>query len=115
MDLICIVELEVDILDDEGPDVVAEAVGVEVSLHVSMSVCRCLSCSMRPTDLEGEARFDLVAEDVCNGLVEVEEDLHGKLRLYPALGDKLIQGVGEGAAETCAVSQSASGKWLPGA
>lgn len=33
MDLVCVVELEVDILDDEGPDVVAEAVGVEVALH----------------------------------------------------------------------------------
>ena len=33
MDLMGVVQLEVDILDDEGPYVVAEAVGIEMSLR----------------------------------------------------------------------------------
>lgn len=32
MDLVRIVEFEIDVLDDECPDVVAEAVGIEVTL-----------------------------------------------------------------------------------
>ena len=58
VDLVRVVELEVDVLDDEGPDVVAEAVRVEVAL-------------------EGEAALDLVRETVGDGLIEVDEDFHG--------------------------------------
>lgn len=32
--LIRVVELEVDILDDEGPDIVAKAVGIQVALQI---------------------------------------------------------------------------------
>lgn len=38
MDLVRVVQLEVDVLDDEGPYVVAEAVGVEMSLQRRTSV-----------------------------------------------------------------------------
>lgn len=38
MDLVRVVELEVDILDNERPNIVAEAVGIEVSLRERMSV-----------------------------------------------------------------------------
>ena len=39
MDLLVVIQLEVDVLDDKGPDVVAEAVGVEMSLRKSAAVC----------------------------------------------------------------------------
>jgi hypothetical protein len=32
LDVVCVVQLELDVLDNEGPDLVAEAVGIEVSL-----------------------------------------------------------------------------------
>ena len=35
MDLLVVVQLEVDVLDDEGPDIVAESVGIEMSLQRS--------------------------------------------------------------------------------
>ena len=38
MDGALIVELEVDILNDEGPDVVAEAVGVEMALFNKLAL-----------------------------------------------------------------------------
>jgi hypothetical protein len=40
VELVLVVHLEVDVLDDEGPDFVAEAVGVEVALRIiSNSIC----------------------------------------------------------------------------
>lgn len=36
VDLAVVVELEIDVFDDEGPDIVTEAVGVEVSLERSI-------------------------------------------------------------------------------
>lgn len=38
MDLVCVVELEVDVFDDESPDIVAEAVGVEMSLYNTINM-----------------------------------------------------------------------------
>lgn len=38
VNLIRIVELEVDILDDERPDIIAKAVGIEVALRAHVSV-----------------------------------------------------------------------------
>ena len=35
MNLLVVVQLEVDVLDDEGPDIVAESVGIEMSLQRS--------------------------------------------------------------------------------
>lgn len=51
------------------------------------------------TDLECQARLDLLREHIGNGLVKVEEDLHGELGFYPALGDEVVQGVSERAAQ----------------
>jgi hypothetical protein len=55
---------------------------------------------MRATDLECQARLDLLGEDIGNSLVKVQEDLHGELGLYAALGDEVIQCVCQGAAQT---------------
>jgi hypothetical protein len=81
VDLVRVVELEVDILDDERPDIVAETVGIEVTL-------------------ERQASFDLVSKPVRNRFVEVDEDLHGQLGLDSALGDQVVERVCEGTAQT---------------
>lgn len=51
MDLVRVVELEVDVLDNEGPDVVAEAVGIEVALHSTgqYSLLLAASCKLQPS------------------------------------------------------------------
>jgi hypothetical protein len=51
-------------------------------------------------DLECEARLDLVGEDIGDGLVEVGEDLHGKLGFDAALGDEVVERVCKGTAQT---------------
>lgn len=38
LDLLRIVQLEFDVLDDEGPDFVTEAVGVEMALYIHISI-----------------------------------------------------------------------------
>jgi hypothetical protein len=40
VDSASVVELKVDILDNEGPDIVAEAVGVEMALQLPKSAYR---------------------------------------------------------------------------
>jgi hypothetical protein len=40
-----------------------------------------------------------VSRDIGDGFVEVEEDLHGELGLYAALGDQVVECVCEGAAQ----------------
>jgi len=68
------ISLELDILHKKGPDVVAEAVGLEMSL-------------------ESESSLDLLGKNVGNGLVEVAQDLHCKLRFNSAVVDQLVDGV----------------------
>lgn len=104
VDLAVVVELEVDVLDDESPDVVAEAVCIKMSLS-KLSVYAGVKGSSW-TDLESQARLDLVGEHVGNGLVEVCEDSHGELRLDAALCDERVERVCECAADTAFVSQS---------
>jgi hypothetical protein len=52
------------------------------------------------TDLECQARLDLLREHIGDGLVEVQEDLHGELGLYAALGNEVVERVCKGAAQT---------------
>ena len=51
VDLVRVVELEVDVLDNEGPDVVTEAVGIEVALHSTgqYSLLLAASCKLQPS------------------------------------------------------------------
>ena len=42
-----VVEFEVDVLDDEGPDFIAESVGVQVALYKKFSVSKCAKISRR--------------------------------------------------------------------
>jgi hypothetical protein len=101
VDLMGVVQLEVDVLDDESPYVVAEAVGVEMSLQSFRSAWQAPPFGrICATDLERQARLDLFREHVGNSLVKVEENLHGELGLYAALGNEVVQRVCEGAAQT---------------
>jgi hypothetical protein len=100
MNLVGVIQLKVDVLDNEGPNVVAESVGVEVSLSGHMLVCDASTPSRSQTNLKRQPRFDLVREYVGDCFVEVEKDLHGELGLYAALGDEVVKRVCEGAAQT---------------
>lgn len=80
VDLVGIIELEVNILDNEGPDVIAEAVCVKMSLE-------CQPC------------LDLLGKHIGHGPVKVGENLHGELGLYSALGNEVVQRVCKRAAQ----------------
>jgi hypothetical protein len=101
MDLVRVVKLEVDILDYERPDVVAETVGVKVTLQRQRISLRVLYCHYAPSShLERQASLDPISQPVRNCFVEVYENLHGKLGLDSALGDQVVERVGEGTAQT---------------
>lgn len=103
VDGVRVVQLEVDVFDNEGPDFVAEAVRVEMALQVRVSAAELHDKEKRglgSSHLEAEAGLDLVGQHFGDGLVEVHEDLHGKLRLDAALRDERVQRVCEGATET---------------
>lgn len=76
-----IVELEIDILDQEGPDIVAESVGIEVSF-------------------KRKTRLDFVGYQVREGLVKVLQDLHGKLWLDLIVSNEIIQSIGQSNTDT---------------
>jgi hypothetical protein len=63
-----IVEFELDVLKNKSPDIVAEAVSVEMAL-------------------ETHSGLDLLAEDLCDDLVEVCHDFDGELGLDAATAD----------------------------
>ena len=57
-------------------------------------------CRAGATNLERQPCLDLLRKHIGNGSVEVGENLHGELRLYPALSDEVVQRVCERAAQT---------------
>lgn len=63
-----VVEFELDILEDKSPDVVAEAVSVEMAF-------------------ETHSGLDLFTEHLCNDLIEVCHDFDGELGLDAATTD----------------------------
>lgn len=86
VNLVRVVELEVDILDNEGPDVVTEAVGIKMSLSMVHQHER-FGRFLDPTHLKGQTALDFVCEHVCDRLIEVDQDLHSELGLDTSLGD----------------------------
>jgi hypothetical protein len=75
-----VVEFELDVLEDKSPDVVTEAVRVEMAL-------------------ETHSRLDLFAEHLCDDLVEVCHDFDGELRLDAATADEIVEGICKGSAD----------------
>lgn len=108
---VCVIKLKVDILDDEGPNFVAETVGIKMSLQNGIShthVCAIQADTIcAATHLERQPRLHLVCKHFCNSLVEVYEDLHRQLGLDAALGDEVVKSVREGTAETTFLSANA--------
>lgn len=95
-DIILIVQLEVDILDEERPDFVAEAVGIEMALQA----CN-VSHSPRPETprhlyLEVHASLDFVRQHLGDGFIEGSHDFHGGLGLDAAGMNHLVEGVNKG-------------------
>ena len=79
-DILPALTLEHDVFDQKGPDVVAEAVGVEVAFEV-------------------EAGLDALGEHLGDDAVEVVEDLHGELGLDASVVDEVVDRVDEGFAD----------------
>ena len=88
--LLGVIKFEGDVLDDEGPDIVTEAVGIQMALRL-----RERSTLHRHTHLEAHALLHLFGEHVCDGFVKVADDLHGQLRLDLSLGDQVVDGIRE--------------------
>jgi hypothetical protein len=118
VDLVRVVELEVYVFDDECPDIVAEAVGIEMSLRARKLATQAAAICATATHLERQPRLDLIRQYVRYRFVEVRENLHRKLGLDSALGDEVVQRVREGAAYTascqprCSLSAPKSAQYL---
>jgi hypothetical protein len=74
---VCVVKLEVDILDDEGPNFVAKSVSVEVTLGKACQSPRQTPRSHIHTHLERQPRLDFVCKYFRDRFVEVGKNLHG--------------------------------------
>jgi hypothetical protein len=89
-----VLHLECNILDQESPDLIAEPIGIEMSL--------CL-VSPRPSPpnlktcmyLERQSRLHLVSQYLCDTAIKVRQDLHRELRFDAPLADQVIEGVRE--------------------
>lgn len=71
-----VLHLECDVFDQKGPDLVAETVGIKVTL-------------------ERQPRLHLLSQHLCNTAIEVRQDLHRELGLDAALADQVVEGVRE--------------------
>ena len=112
-----VVELEVDIADQECPDIVAEAIGVEVALPILREIqsanqvrpaisqtdlatpMLAISKVHRKKYLESQLRLHLIRHDLGNRFIEVGQDLHRKLWLQATIVNHVIQRVCEGEAD----------------
>lgn len=94
-DLAAAVHLERDVLELEGPDLVAESVGIETSL---CEETRRISCpdalwhrSRNASYLECQPRAHVGLQHFGNGPVEVGQNLHRKLGVDAVLCDQVIE------------------------
>ena len=94
-DIILIVQLEVDILDKERPDFVAEAVGIEMALQACTVSHSPHPETTRHLYLEVHASLDFVRQHLGDGFVEGSHDFHGGLGLDAAGVNHLVEGVNE--------------------
>lgn len=124
-----ILHLERDVLDEESPHLVAEAVGIQGALkfdrktsHVSLVLYGKACASMRQSTksplpcydsstpqcaareeaspyLKRQPGLDLILQNIRNGSIKVGEDLHGQLRVDAVALDEVIQSVCQGSAD----------------
>jgi hypothetical protein len=109
-----VIQLESDILDQEGPNIVTEPVGVKMALFYGTNPCQHIAHYESHTPivnpstkrnagqqyLESQPSADLVCENLCDDTVIVGEDFHGQLWLNPTLVDQIIERIGEREPET---------------
>lgn len=81
-----IVHFEGYILDQKGPDFVAESVGVEASLELKSS-------------------FYVLLESLSDGLVKIAQNLHSKLRVDALVADEIIKGICQSEANAASTVQ----------
>lgn len=74
LDSLRIIKLELDILKDKSPDVVTEAISVEMTF-------------------ETHSGFHFFTKDLSDDLVEVCHDFDGELGFDAARADQVVQGV----------------------
>lgn len=61
--------------------------------------------------LEVQARFDLVRQDFRDTFIKIGNDFHGKLRLYAALVDQIIERIDEREADAIDVTLLVPSSW----
>ena len=90
-----ILHLEGNILDQESPNLVAEAVCIKVALFILVNPpLNCLPLlSPFVTYLERQSRLHLVCQHLRNAAIKVRQDLHRKLWLDATLADQVVEGV----------------------
>lgn len=125
-----VVQLEVDVLDKERPDFVAESVGVQVALHsrnFRVSLCpsaddtsispylpprKSIPAKSRAKYLERQFNLHLLRKHLGDHTIKRRQNLHGKLRLNPALVDQVIERIGKRQSDT-AITESAPSQHHP--
>lgn len=99
-----IVHLERHVLDEEGPNFVAEAVCVQAPLFSSHSSApnsiHLQAPGQRPHYLELQSALDVLLQRLGDCLVEVAQDLHGQLRMDALVADQIVQRVSQGEPDT---------------
>lgn len=94
-----IIELEVDVLDQKRPDLVAETISIEMALEMRLWLARCTSQPCLEWHyFEVQSRLDLIGQYLSDSFVERSDDLHGQLRLDATIMDKVIESIDEGQA-----------------
>ena len=95
------IQFEVDIFDQEGPDLIAVAVGIQVALHTRLrQPLLSASCQLRcPFYLEVQARLDLVSQNLSDGSVKAGNHFHSQLRLDATAVHHGIERVDQGKAD----------------
>ncbi len=86
-----VVQFEVDVLDQERPNFIAEAVGIQMTLELPKDQLNVHGTLSQRLYLEREPGFDLLSQDVRHNLVKVLKDLHRQLRLDTTQVDQFIK------------------------
>ncbi len=87
-----VLHLERNVLDQESPDLVAEAVRIKVTLSL-VRLHPLSAVSFAVTYLECQSGPHLLCQHLRDTTVKVRQDLHRQLRLDATLADQVVKGV----------------------
>lgn len=100
----CVIHLELDILDHKSPDFITKPIDVEMSLHRSVkSISLPITPTHSLTHLESHPRLHLITQHGGDVLVEIGHDSHGELWFDPPRADQVVQGVCQSEADAAVV------------